>query len=580
MATCNICTEKFTKNTRTKVNCEYCNFEACSACCKRWILDGSAPKCMNNDCDRTWTRKFISANFPKSFVTNEMKHHREEILFQQEVALLPETQPHVEEEIRKENIHKQILELRTRQAAIENEMLELRNSLFTRQPVNERREFVRECPVEECRGFLSTAWKCGVCEQWTCPECHEVKGMNRDEPHTCNPDAVATAKLLARDTKPCPKCRTGIFKIDGCFAENTEILCWDGTIKLSQDIQIGDELIGDDGNIRKVLNTVSGIDELYEVTQNKGIHYVVNSKHKMVLLKDDYIFEIYIDDYMKLTNNEKEKYLGVKVIHGKYETTSLSIKPIGFGKYYGWEIDSNHRFILTDFTVVRNCDQMWCTQCHTGFNWRTGRIETQVHNPHFFEWQRRNAANGEIPRTHGDNPEVPQCGNMINNETTRFILLYLRTTTTVSTEIKKHYEVLLTNLIRNLMHIRQIEIPNYTIRHADHNRYMRVQLMRNKITEKEFKTTIQRNSKRNDKYGEIRNVYDLLVNTVTDILHRVIENIRNREERITEEQFISKFEPLQEVHAIVEYSNECFKDISKTYSSALFEFNDELARIY
>lgn len=38
---------------------------------------------------------------------------------------------------------------------------------------------------------------------------------------------------------------------------------------------------------------------------------------------------------------------------------------------------------------IDGCDQMWCTQCHTAFSWRTGDEETLVHNPHFYEWMRR-----------------------------------------------------------------------------------------------------------------------------------------------------------------------------------------------
>ena len=78
------------------------------------------------------------------------------------------------------------------------------------------RAFVRACPVNECRGFLSTAWKCGVCATWVCSKCHEVKAEQRDAGHGCNPDSVATAELLAKDTKPCPSCAAGIFKIAGC----------------------------------------------------------------------------------------------------------------------------------------------------------------------------------------------------------------------------------------------------------------------------------------------------------------------------------------------------------------------------
>lgn len=87
------------------------------------------------------------------------------------------------------------------------------------QTANTKKEprFIRACPVENCRGFLSSQWKCGLCDLWTCPDCLVVKGPEQKcKTHICNPDDVASAKLLAKDSKPCPKCATGIFKIDGC----------------------------------------------------------------------------------------------------------------------------------------------------------------------------------------------------------------------------------------------------------------------------------------------------------------------------------------------------------------------------
>jgi hypothetical protein len=38
---------------------------------------------------------------------------------------------------------------------------------------------------------------------------------------------------------------------------------------------------------------------------------------------------------------------------------------------------------------IDGCSQMWCVQCHTAFCWNTGNIETQIHNPHYYEWMRK-----------------------------------------------------------------------------------------------------------------------------------------------------------------------------------------------
>jgi hypothetical protein len=92
----------------------------------------------------------------------------------------------------------------------------LRGHLEGNQVEREKRQFVRACPFENCKGFLSTSWKCGMCENWACPECHEVKGPNKDSEHTCDPNNVATAQLLAKDSRNCPKCASMIFKINGC----------------------------------------------------------------------------------------------------------------------------------------------------------------------------------------------------------------------------------------------------------------------------------------------------------------------------------------------------------------------------
>ena len=78
----------------------------------------------------------------------------------------------------------------------------------------ERREFIMRCPAADCRGFLSTAYKCGTCSKKTCSECTEI--IEDGGEHTCKPESVESTKAIKKETRPCPKCAAPIYKIDGC----------------------------------------------------------------------------------------------------------------------------------------------------------------------------------------------------------------------------------------------------------------------------------------------------------------------------------------------------------------------------
>ena len=97
-------------------------------------------------------------------------------------------------------------------------MTEYRNvtNLYAGKETTQRREFIMRCPAEGCRGFLSTAYKCGTCECWACVECHVSVGKEKECGHVCDPNTVETAKAIKTETRPCPKCGTRIFKTDGC----------------------------------------------------------------------------------------------------------------------------------------------------------------------------------------------------------------------------------------------------------------------------------------------------------------------------------------------------------------------------
>jgi DNA gyrase/topoisomerase IV subunit B len=76
----------------------------------------------------------------------------------------------------------------------------------------------------------------------------------------------------------------GVHPLKGkCQSFDTKIPLWNGEIKLAKDIQIGDILIGDDGNERKVLTLYKGNGKMYEVFQDRGESYKVNDEHILTL---------------------------------------------------------------------------------------------------------------------------------------------------------------------------------------------------------------------------------------------------------------------------------------------------------
>jgi len=81
----------------------------------------------------------------------------------------------------------------------------------------EARKFIMPCPNTDCRGYLSSQYKCELCEHHTCSKCFDLIGLSKeDSGHECKPENVESAEFIKKQSKPCPCCGTRISKIDGC----------------------------------------------------------------------------------------------------------------------------------------------------------------------------------------------------------------------------------------------------------------------------------------------------------------------------------------------------------------------------
>ena len=74
----------------------------------------------------------------------------------------------------------------------------------------------------------------------------------------------------------------------GCFAKGTKILMYNGNIKNVEDIKEGEQVMGDDSSPRNVLELCRNTDIMYKVIPKSGESYIVNKKHKLVLMSCGY----------------------------------------------------------------------------------------------------------------------------------------------------------------------------------------------------------------------------------------------------------------------------------------------------
>jgi hypothetical protein len=248
---CDICCNAFTSNVRRQITCLFCKDSVCLQCfCRILLMEESEQKCMH--CGDELPLEFINLQTPKAF---QQKYKQKLVakLLAQERTLLPETQRihTLQEEIKiltarvqhlspyvfknpKDTLMSDILmqtrtEIYEKTAEINGEQpneADYPESEASPCPIDTCNGFIVRgkcvrgkcnshtsfpCPIDTCNGFVVMG-KCGICGKRSCVKCRELK----EEDHECDPDTIETIKDLLSTTRPCPKCKTRIFKIDGC----------------------------------------------------------------------------------------------------------------------------------------------------------------------------------------------------------------------------------------------------------------------------------------------------------------------------------------------------------------------------
>ena len=227
-AMCNVCFEPSVKQVRKPIVCPVstCGYSACQTCYKTFLTtDGiTASKCMK--CNTEFTAAFLKAHFTEAFIKNDLRRHFIGVLVQRQIAQMSQSQPAAERELLAREktdeisrINAEIRSLTIQRRILQSDVPFLRGLHNHGSAGGEAvSTFQHKCCDPECRGFVSSAWKCGICNKFSCTHCHTVKGSAQEEiaAHACNPETVASIKFLMLDTKPCPACGVYIHKTQGC----------------------------------------------------------------------------------------------------------------------------------------------------------------------------------------------------------------------------------------------------------------------------------------------------------------------------------------------------------------------------
>jgi hypothetical protein len=245
---CQVCCSTLNKTQHKKVTCPNtaCNYEACITCIRTYLIANplSAPHCMA--CKKQYSHLYLVENLKKTWVNSTYKNIVSTIQVDVELSKLVESMEEAEriKSLRTKKAEKAKLDFDLRIARLQldsvarvypiNEVFKkkkyydnivkyLKSKVDTlykeiaslqsdTQTKVERKQFVMPCSYKDCNGMLSTQYKCGLCEKYTCKDCQEPIA----EEHKCNPDSVATTAAIKNDTRPCPSCHTRIYKIEGC----------------------------------------------------------------------------------------------------------------------------------------------------------------------------------------------------------------------------------------------------------------------------------------------------------------------------------------------------------------------------
>jgi hypothetical protein len=188
---CAVCYEP----NKTWIVCS-CGVHVCTECQER----STFPKCLQ--CSKLFTKSFWTSQNQAHLYLKIQKPWEMQTLWDREQKLLENTQQFVEWEDTITKLKKQLRFGLTPTFPPKPSAVLTTGAMFP-------------CPSAECRGYCNTKGECGTCKKLTCVNCRDMI-FEEVKKHKCKEDVLASLKLIETESKPCPSCKVGIQKSQGC----------------------------------------------------------------------------------------------------------------------------------------------------------------------------------------------------------------------------------------------------------------------------------------------------------------------------------------------------------------------------
>ena len=545
---CDICMETYNTKRNKPVLCEYCPMEACRSCCERYILGENTIKCMGIYCNREWSRKYIASQFTLSFIDGPLKEHRKTILYNKERAKFPytlEKMGQLDELELKINtydindINKNIHEINGKRHEIQQQFAFQRDNYIKRiKKINKK---IRNQIQNESDHVI---WNNFV-KQYSAIVTNINSALMTSFVEPNIPDDLVMSeekhKIIKVFNTVIETCLKSKKEANSLYDKRQEYIHMKNDMEQLEEQRdmIWDEIAMNPNEQQQ--SPVRNVNINKCPTQDcKGI---LNAEWHCILCK--------VDACSSCNEIKGEEH---KCNSDTVETVKmLKSDTKACPKCY------------TSIYKIDGCDQMWCVKCHTAFSWRTGAIETKIHNPHYYEWMRKNSV---IQREAGDNQDC----YAINENT---VINYTR-------EIQKYYidEMLMNDLeiissgvlsnIHHVVHLTEVVLPRHNDETYLVNEFiMRTQFLKNEINEKNYKTNLEKEAKKKSKNAEVRQVVQLWIDAKSDILRRVMDVVRI--ESVTFENVLDSLHNQQkiikEMNELDMHIRESIKEIESTYNN-------------